>query len=195
MLTETWLRDSIFNREFCDNRYDVFRCDRNVLTSNKLDGGGVCIATLKSSDYSVFNRVEWNYNSVENLWITIRPHKGGSSIHINCVYIPGDIEAEKFEAFLDNVNNRISESRNEKDIFIIAGDFNVPDFTKNTMSSKKSKLLQEMMEDSNLKQLSNIRNESASNNLLDLIFSNRYFRVEACPVSYTHLTLPTIYSV
>lgn len=45
LFTETWLQDDISCSEFCDDSYDVFRCDRNLLAKGKKTGGGalMCI--------------------------------------------------------------------------------------------------------------------------------------------------------
>ena len=59
-LTETWLRDSVFDAEIFNNNYQVFRCDRSSSDSCKSRGGGVLIA-VKSKFYSesvVFNDLE-----------------------------------------------------------------------------------------------------------------------------------------
>lgn len=43
VITETWLHSRIFDREFCDDRYEVFRCDRDLKLTDKKTGGGVMI--------------------------------------------------------------------------------------------------------------------------------------------------------
>ena len=58
MMTESWLRDGIFNREFIDERYEVFRRDRDQNTSTKSDGGGVCVAVKKSQLYTIIRQCE-----------------------------------------------------------------------------------------------------------------------------------------
>mgnify|MGYP005982092317 CR=1 FL=1 len=52
VLTETWLSDDIISTSVFDDRYIVFRTDRNAINSVKSHGGGVLIAVnkyLKSS--------------------------------------------------------------------------------------------------------------------------------------------------
>ena len=85
-LTESWLRDGIFNRELFDDRYVVARRDRDHETSSKSDGGGVCVAVKSSSSYTIIHRAEWQCKSVEDLWITIKPSDSSTSIHVACVY-------------------------------------------------------------------------------------------------------------
>lgn len=47
ILSETWLTPNILDNEFIDDRYIVFRCDRDRLATGKRDGGGVLIAVLR----------------------------------------------------------------------------------------------------------------------------------------------------
>src|SRR5258708_1496313 len=44
ILTETWLNETISNAEHFSGRYNVYRCDRTRLTSDRMDGVGVLIA-------------------------------------------------------------------------------------------------------------------------------------------------------
>jgi hypothetical protein len=46
-ISETWLMDSVFDGQLFDDRYIVFRRDRDLDFHQKLDGGGVLIAVLK----------------------------------------------------------------------------------------------------------------------------------------------------
>ncbi|XP_047536566.1 uncharacterized protein LOC125070663 [Vanessa atalanta] len=41
---KSWLNDSFYNSEFFDNRYEVFRCDRDTVLSGCSRGGGVVVA-------------------------------------------------------------------------------------------------------------------------------------------------------
>jgi hypothetical protein len=50
LLTETWLREGIYNHEFIDENYKVIRKDRDKYTSKKNDGGGVLIASKSYKD-------------------------------------------------------------------------------------------------------------------------------------------------
>ena len=53
VLTETWLSPEFPTSVIFDDRYQVFRNDRNVFNSNKTCGGGVLVAVEKS-----FNPIE-----------------------------------------------------------------------------------------------------------------------------------------
>jgi hypothetical protein len=174
------LKEGIYNREIFDNRYEVFRRDRDVETSNKSGpGGGVCVAVLRSHRYTIIHRNEWECKNVEDLWVTLKT-SGHSSIHINCAYIPGDSPDEKLENYTSNVALHINN--HPDDIFIILGDFNVPSFSPPTpcTPSRKAQLLREMMDFCSIDQHNIIRSAHESNNLLDLVFSNRYLKVSLC---------------
>lgn len=47
VFTETWLTPDISDNEFIDQRYLVFRCDRDRIVTQKKDGGGVLIAVSR----------------------------------------------------------------------------------------------------------------------------------------------------
>ena len=46
VLVETWLHPGVYDAEFIDDRYTVFRRDRDARSSNKAHGGGVVVAVL-----------------------------------------------------------------------------------------------------------------------------------------------------
>lgn len=46
-LTETWLTDSVFDNELFDDRYLVWRRDRNYASTGQSLGGGVLIAVRR----------------------------------------------------------------------------------------------------------------------------------------------------
>lgn len=51
LLCETWLRPDIFSSELFDDRYIVYRKDRNNPALGKKDGGG-CLIAVKNHLYS-----------------------------------------------------------------------------------------------------------------------------------------------
>jgi Reverse transcriptase (RNA-dependent DNA polymerase)/Endonuclease-reverse transcriptase len=186
LFTETWLREGIFNREFFDERYKVFRRDRSPATSSKSDGGGVCIAIKNSSSYAIIPQPTWQATGTEDLWVTLKPHNATSNIHINLCYIPGEVRNDTFEVYTNNLAEYVNLA--PQDTFIILGDFNVPSFgsvcTDIPLSAKAS-MLKDLMDVANLDQLSDVRSKRESKNLLDLVFSNRFIAIEACedPIS------------
>lgn len=77
ILCETWLNENIFTMELFDDRYIVYRCDRDKTLVNKADGGGCLIAIkaiYKSNRASEFELVN------EDIWISI-DHKDHVKVH------------------------------------------------------------------------------------------------------------------
>lgn len=180
ILTESWLKEGIFNREFIDDRYEVLRRDRSRSTSSKSDGGGVVVAIIKSPRYTIINEDEWTTSSVEDLWFTLKPANGGKSISFSCVYIPGDLDTARFETYTENVALRVNSS--EDHTFVVVGDFNAPKFasTQKDETTPRISLIREMMDEAGLEQFNTIRSNTISNNLLDLVFCNKPINVEEC---------------
>jgi Reverse transcriptase (RNA-dependent DNA polymerase)/Endonuclease-reverse transcriptase len=174
-LTETWLKDGVFNRELFDDRYDVFRRDRDILSSDKSDGGGVLIAIKKSKEYVAVHKPNWQCDNVEEIWVTLsfKTH----NVNICCVYIPGEHEAKYLETFVNNINSHINN--NASDVFLILGDLNIPSFGSPNVNSRNAKvmLINDLMSSNNLDQFNKIRSDDSSNNLLDLVFCNDNIRV------------------
>lgn len=69
-VTESWLYDGINNEELFDNRYEVYRKDRNLQKTMKKIGGGVVLAIDKKFN-SKLVPLNCNEDSVELLCIKI----------------------------------------------------------------------------------------------------------------------------
>ncbi|KAL4713367.1 hypothetical protein ACJJTC_016835 [Scirpophaga incertulas] len=67
-LTETWLLDTIKNSELFDDRYVVFRRDRDYKKTGESKGGGVLIAVCKDLVAEIRN--DW-FSNAEDLWVTL----------------------------------------------------------------------------------------------------------------------------
>lgn len=123
--TETWLQSDILDSEICDNRYDVFRCDRDLAATSRATGGGVMVCALRELCASV--RSEWICESVESICVHVVGGRLGSVADLNIilVYLPPD----------DNLPGRILSFQNSftrfyelhpNDNFLLVGDFNLP---------------------------------------------------------------------
>ena len=178
-LSETWLRPGMYNCEFLDTRYKVFRRNRDKNTSAKRDGGKVCLAIMKSIPYSIVERPEWQTKQVEDVWVSLKPKNWHQAIHICCVYLPGEIDSSIFVIFTSNVTQKVND--HPDDAFIILGDFNVPSFSPITAQPKTHKANQfdELIDCCAFEQHNQIRSRAVSKNLLDLVFSNSLLKVEA----------------
>lgn len=77
--TETWLQSDIFDTEICDTaKYDVFRCDRNLVSTSKATGSGVMICLRR--ELSATARCEWNCcDTIETICVSIHKSRVGSN--------------------------------------------------------------------------------------------------------------------
>lgn len=125
LFSETWLQDDILDSELCDNRYTVFRQDRNLLLTNKKTGGGVMICARRELGAELCN--DWNAASTESLCITIPSHKINSTgnLHIVIVYVPPDRNEQPI--YLNTIKDNMECILNShpSDNYILIGDFNL----------------------------------------------------------------------
>lgn len=173
MITESWLHDGIFDAELCDGKYIVFRKDRKSL------GGGVMI--LCRPELQARRRAEWESDDPECMWVTLPAKVTGicNDIHIALTYIPPNTTLPSRISSLIVTINDVHEKYPD-DLFLVAGDFNLPciDWTTGEpkiikkgcidVQSAASDLLS-LFSYLGLSQYNTIKN--ASNNTLDLIFS------------------------
>lgn len=68
-ITESWSLDSISSSELFDDRYIVWRRDRNYLRTQQTKGGGVLMAVKRS--HTAFERPEWS-SSAEDTYMGYR---------------------------------------------------------------------------------------------------------------------------
>lgn len=128
LITETWLCEGILDRELCDDRYDVFRMDRDLSATGKTIGGGVMICTRR--ELGALVRSEWHRIPTEMLWITI-PNRTTEavlpSLHIGLTYIVGEPRTQptNIENVIDSIKN--ATDAYPSDHFALIGDFNLPD--------------------------------------------------------------------
>jgi hypothetical protein len=78
VLLETSLVNSFHDKEFFDDRYFVFRCDRSAASSSKKSGGGVLVAVKRDFDVDVVFTshglcMSACGSSVANIFITYLP--------------------------------------------------------------------------------------------------------------------------
>lgn len=72
VLTETWLCTGIYDSELFSANYNVYRRDRNVVNSKKLNGGGVLVAV--SNHINSKRNINWD-SACEDLWVTLELNK------------------------------------------------------------------------------------------------------------------------
>lgn len=191
IITETWLCDGIHNSEFCDQRYEVFRCDRNHILTGKSTGGGVMICVKK--ELSAYHRDEWSSEQTELVWVTIPAQslRSGTDLHLVCTYIPGNkksnLQVNDLNNFWQSVTTAVIPNISHS--FMLFGDFNLPfiNWDKNMPIFMKQGSIE--LQRSGFELINNLSAigftqyntyKNTSHNLLDLIFSNLSIDITKC---------------
>lgn len=125
IITETWLQDDILNYELCDSRYEVLRCDRDLLKSNMSTGGGV-MACIKR-EYNAVISLSCPSASYELMCVTIpaKSFNNNINLHLFVGYVsPRKVKTTSALAdMMIKIKSFINTRQN--DHFILIGDFNM----------------------------------------------------------------------
>ena len=181
-LTETWLNSNIFSEELFDDRYVVYRRDRETTMSSSKEGGGVLAAVSKKLISSRKMMCESDY---EDLWLVIKPNNYSKFFMYLCiVYIPPSLPINDFNIQVSQMQNVYLKHVNAQTQFIAIGDFNLPEiqwasdlaFNSETLSptnypTKKARHLLDMFSICNFHQYNCLANNHG--NILDLVLSDR----------------------
>lgn len=120
VLTETWLRPDIGYSELTSD-YSIFRCDRSILSSQFLRGGGVLIAVKNNLQCET---VSWSgHEHVEQVGVRIRLR--GFSLYVVAVYIPPRSNPDLYAAHSSAIQ-QIVDTMSGTDIIMSLGDYNLP---------------------------------------------------------------------
>lgn len=107
-LSETNFDCTIYDSELIDDRYTVFRRDREFSCSKKISGGGILIAI--QTNINVVHQISWE-SRVEDIWLTISPQEPGeTSLHVCLCYLPPDLPIDDITSFHDNCLRVILDS-------------------------------------------------------------------------------------
>lgn len=166
-LTETWLDSSFHDSQFFDDRYSVFRCDRNVNTSYKLRGGGVLLACHNKYSPEIIS--DLHNDLLESLWIKMKINNA-KDLLVNIIYFPPSSSFQTYDLYsniIENCNSLVGCD------VIILGDFNLPLITNSTFNlyngNNKYIRIKELIDYMNLTSFNNIQNTHAKT--LDLVLS------------------------
>ncbi|CAG5052934.1 unnamed protein product [Parnassius apollo] len=127
-LTETWLLDGIFDAELFDDRYCVWRRDRDLNRTKQSRGGGVLIAVSKN--IVAVDKPEWR-SLAEDVWVSLTlscpRSKRYIKLNICTVYLCKENMGASFSDHVINFCNTLESliSPNPNDKFLIIGDFNM----------------------------------------------------------------------
>eukprot|EP00102_Acyrthosiphon_pisum_P011327 XP_008180017.1 PREDICTED: RNA-directed DNA polymerase from mobile element jockey-like [Acyrthosiphon pisum] len=94
ILTETWLSDDISNSELCLDEYLIFRCDRNLRTSNCRRGGGSLIAVKKELRP---NLITTSFDTCKHVFVRLTL-ASGLSVFLAGVYLPPGTNLSVYES-------------------------------------------------------------------------------------------------
>ena len=179
VLTETWLTSDISDREFIDERYFVFRFDRNRVASKKKDGGGVLIAVLRELKPSGI-LLSPPLDLPEHVIVKIPSHS--NKYHLLCAtYIPPNTTEHIYINFLSALMSVFDHSH--VDSIVLTGDFNLPQLhwikkssfmecAASTPYSNISRSLLSICSQLNLRQYNDIIN--CNGRILDLFYCNTH---------------------
>lgn len=173
VLTETWLTDSFYNSEICDDRYVVYRADRSLNNTAKKRGGGVLVAV----DQSLCSSQLECESTIEEIWVSVRLRE--FDLIICGVYIPPSSSPDTYLDHLNHVEQIISE--HDDSLCCIVGDYNIPGISWGRSASNKflqpdygrNSFLGEVCDNLsylNLYQFNSVLNHN--NTVLDLVLSN-----------------------
>jgi len=176
ILLETNLDDSFYSEELFDDRYVVFRGDRNERTSVKKEGGGVLIAVKRKFDVSEVDVFHKEF--LEHVWLKFKfPNK---NLFLCAIYLAPDVDLACYSMHVEDVKY-IFDSLEINDDMIVCGDYNLSEvqWTRDTESNlllplnilkEKSQVLLENVAFCDLDQINDVPNERGK--YLDLVFSN-----------------------
>lgn len=183
VLCETWLVEGIHSSELFDQRYIVYRIDRDLNLTHKLDGGG-CLIAVKSNFCS--SRIEEWENEREDLWISI-VKSDNEKTFLNVKYIDCKCSLDQYNVHLKSIENIVNIS-SPNSHFLLIGDYNLADsitwsansdgvcdasINQGCKDSEKkiiANTVLDMLSLTNLNQFNHIKNNL--NRTLDLVLSN-----------------------
>lgn len=123
ILSETWLTPSIADSEFIDDRYLVFREDRNRVATNKREGGGVLIAVRRElRPMRIMTHPA--HATIEHVMIQLPASRPNTRHIISAAYIPPRSPEDVYGSYLDMLQDILIDTSTES--FYVAGDYNLP---------------------------------------------------------------------
>lgn len=160
-LTETWLNEGFYDRELFDDRYVIYRTDRNYKLNNSSKGGGVLIAIKSIFTSSLLFRVDEVYEAV-----CIKARLRHNNVFVCVVYFPpGSRNTDYLDLYnkLELISGPV----------LIIGDFNFPlqaNCDIKTYTSTKISELNCFIQLHNLKLYNSVPNSLSRT--LDLVLTN-----------------------
>eukprot|EP00102_Acyrthosiphon_pisum_P024314 XP_016661524.1 PREDICTED: RNA-directed DNA polymerase from mobile element jockey-like [Acyrthosiphon pisum] len=168
-----WLSDDISNSELGFEGYLIFRCDRNIRTSNCTRGGGSLIAVKKELRPTL---ITTPYDTCEHVFVRLTL-PSGFSVFLAGVYLPPGANHFVYESHVEALD--VVWRSNNYDLGLVCGDFNLPNVNWPVSDSglvysgtitNKVRVVGDLFSLLHFVQKNQILNNTGS--LLDLIFTN-----------------------
>ena len=190
IFTETWLNIDISSTEIGLEDYIVYRDDRNATVASR--GGGVMVAVSKRLNSSMCKVLNDDVTIFDQLFIKIK-HKNRSTI-VRAVYIPPTYDINVYQdhiMYVEDLTNYYKDCN-----FIMMGDYNLAEvkwcnnsfsFNNKTTSYTKNccNILVNAFKNFNMLQYNG--NINISDNVLDLVFSNKKSNIYKCSDELTKI--------
>ena len=164
-MVETWLTDSHYDSELFDDRYMLFRKDRNTQLRGKCRGGGVILAVQRKYNAFQMNNIAYDLDCVLVKFVSKI-----LSLYMCVVYFEPNSPLESYEQFFMYLESSCPPGS----IVCLMGDFNLPEITSTniniTNASVKCQELINFMTFFELESHNHIMNKNGRT--LDLILTN-----------------------
>lgn len=193
VLTETWLNDSISDSELFDDRFMVWRRDRDYTLTCQDRGGGVLIAIRK--DLTVTAQPSY-HSTAEDLWLSLSITSKNSSrptiLHLCVLYLCKQNNGYSFSSQLHNFLSKLAYVllMHPDDKYLVLGDFNLSNiqwtsngldshilYPSNVSSNDETTLIDDLNMH-NLNQFNGFLN--IEGRILDLVLSNDIVTITDC---------------
>lgn len=159
-----------------DDRYTVYRQDRDRILTGKKEGGG-CLIAVKSKYYS-FRITDWEMQS-EDIWISL-DQLNGCKIYFNVRYINCRSTLSVYDMHLSKISEIVNVVKPNGN-FLLFGDYNLSDSitwtaepdgicTASSVVGNIAESVVDMLSLTNLSQFNSKRN--VNDRTLDLVLSN-----------------------
>ena len=171
-ITESWIQDNIFSTKLFDDRYVVFRHDRDLAGLGVSRGGGVILAVkreLKATPIDL-HIIHSNVRKVDIVGCKL--HLNFSTLYFLVIYIPPLLTNNEFMLLFECIETLKFIYGNN---LVIMGDFNVPNFFNQNINDQKVEILNNFSNLLGIDQFNDVVSEY--NSVLDLVFSNVNCRI------------------
>lgn len=176
ILTETWLNQNFLDVEILDDRYVIFRADRNASLSSLERGGGALIGVnMSNSNICVVSSSSYSTCNFEAVQVGLK--MSGKMLFLTAVYFSPTANLNDFMEFVEYMENNPELIIHDN---VIVGDFNISDVKginyDFTSGNANARSLSNLMALLNLRSCNNVLNFQGKT--LDLLLSSTHVVVQ-----------------